>query len=198
MAEEAVRRKSRLLLNNLAPVTNTYDELVRSKLEAGQFTTTVTGVIKVIGMLVLLFSLAFFLAQPLCENTADWYPYLFPASVLTTLGVQLTMYIIFSLGGTVRRPGIWIYLDIGLILTLSVVTITCSVITFKECIQGGSQNEIPGPCAMAGAIILIISCGSIFLLYRFVEEEDLTPAKTRTDATDDDKQKYVPRKSIFA
>lgn len=54
MAANAVnRRKSQLFLTSISPVTNTYDELVKEKLETGKFPTTVTGVIKIIGMVRL-------------------------------------------------------------------------------------------------------------------------------------------------
>lgn len=54
MAANAVnRRKSQLFLTSISPVTNTYDELVKEKLETGKFPTTITGVIKIIGIVSL-------------------------------------------------------------------------------------------------------------------------------------------------
>ncbi|XP_074036618.1 uncharacterized protein [Leptinotarsa decemlineata] len=194
MAEQAIgRRKSHLFLNNISAVTNTYDELVRDKLEGGKFPTTITGIIQLIGVLVLLFSVSLFLGQHICPKTPSWYAYLFPVVVLSTLSVQIVLYLIFSIGCTVSRPGFWIYLDIGVMLFLSLVTIICSVITYKECNQTSIEYQIPGPCAMAGGVILVVSCGSIFLLYRYVEEEmDVTPIDGGNS------ERPEGRKSIFA
>nr|CAH7759484.1 unnamed protein product [Callosobruchus chinensis] len=111
MTEEAIlRRKSQLFLNNLSPVKNTYEDFVRKKLKPGKFLTTKTGVLKVAGMLSLLFSEAFFIAQTRCENTSSWYPYLLPISLGTTLILQFALYCVFCIGVAVKQPGFWIYL----------------------------------------------------------------------------------------
>ncbi|KAJ8934148.1 hypothetical protein NQ314_013558 [Rhamnusium bicolor] len=150
MAERAVqRRKSQLFLTSIAPVTNTYDELVKEKLEKGKFPTTVTGIIKIIGLLMLLFSLGFFLGQSGCDNTPSWYPYLFPASLGASILIQFVLFFLFSLGFTVKQPGIWIYLDVVLNLAFSLNTIICSVLTLKECTGHGSLTKIPGPFGLA-------------------------------------------------
>ncbi|KAJ8925780.1 hypothetical protein NQ315_009630 [Exocentrus adspersus] len=184
------RRKSQLFFTSISPVTNTYDELVKEKLETGKFPTTVTGVIKIIGMLVLLFSLGFFLAQPTCSKTASWYPYLLPTSLGASIVVQFILFFLFSLGLAVKRPGLWIYMDLILNFILSLNTIVCSVITLNQCSEQG-LTKIPGPAGIAGGVILIVSCGSIFLMYRYIDDEmELPPAPPEAQTT--------KRRSIFA
>ncbi|XP_018577597.1 uncharacterized protein LOC108915922 [Anoplophora glabripennis] len=193
MAASAVlRRKSQLFLTSISPVTNTYDELVKEKLETGKFPTTMTGVIKIIGMLVLIFTLGFFLGQPTCKYTSSWYPYLFPSSLGASIAIQFVLFFIFSLGLTVKRPGLWIYTDVALNLAFSINTMICSVVTMKQCSEQGSLTKIPGPFGIAGGMILIISCGSIFLMYRYIDDEmELTPPPPES-------QKTKRSRSIFA
>lgn len=56
MAERVLeqRRKSQLFLNNVVPVTVTYDEFVKKKLKPGKYLTTKTGIIKIVGMVRLI------------------------------------------------------------------------------------------------------------------------------------------------
>lgn len=48
------RRKSQLFLENIVPVTVTYNEFVRKKLKPGKYLTTKTGIIKIVGMVRLI------------------------------------------------------------------------------------------------------------------------------------------------
>lgn len=51
MAERAiVHRKSQIYFNSVLPVRNTHDELVKKKLESGKFLFTITGLIKIAGI----------------------------------------------------------------------------------------------------------------------------------------------------
>lgn len=50
MAERAIHRKSQLIFNSVLPVKNTHYELVKKKLETGKFPFTVTGIIKILGI----------------------------------------------------------------------------------------------------------------------------------------------------
>ncbi|XP_057654443.1 uncharacterized protein LOC130892817 [Diorhabda carinulata] len=183
MADEAIyRRKSQLFLNNIAPVKNTYDELVKKKLKGGKFPGTKTGIIKIIGMLVLLFAVVFFLVEPFCDNTPSWYPYLLPLSCSVTILTQFVLFIFFSMGRTVTRPGFWIYLDIGTVLLLSITSVICSVLTSIAC-QGSNDEKIGPSCGMAGSVVLIISCGSIFLMFRYVEDEQISYTNDKSEST---------------
>ncbi|KAJ8985917.1 hypothetical protein NQ317_010674 [Molorchus minor] len=142
MTERVInRRKSQLFLTNISPVTNTYDELIKEKLEMGKFPTTKTGILKIIGM------------EPIAY-----------------------------FGLTAKRAALWIYLDIVLNFIFSLNSIICSVITFKECSDKGSLTKISGPSGMAGAVVIIISCGAIFLMYRYIEYDDDTPPPSSRQA----------------
>ncbi|KAJ8947263.1 hypothetical protein NQ318_014159 [Aromia moschata] len=167
------RRKSQLFLTSISPVTNTYDELVKEKLESGKFPTTKTGIIKIIGMFCCL-AWRFFLDNRYVKTPRQWYPYLFPISLGVTIFTQFVLFFIFAWGLTVKRPGLWIHLDVLLILLFSLNTIVSSVITLKECSDQGSLTKIPGPFGIAGGVILMVSCGAIFLMYRYIEEDEPT------------------------
>lgn len=52
MAGAAIRRNTQLLFNAIAPVTKTYDEIIKEKLEMGKFPTTATGIFKITGMVI--------------------------------------------------------------------------------------------------------------------------------------------------
>lgn len=81
----------------------------------------------------------------------------------------------------------------------------------KECTEQGSLTKIPGvsyfyyhlqhlkntifffqPFGVAGGMIIIISCGSIFLMYRYIDDEmELAPPPPES-------QKTKRSRSIFA
>nr|CAI5848604.1 unnamed protein product [Callosobruchus analis] len=196
MTEEAIlRRKSQLFLNNLSPVKNTYEDFVRKKLKPGKFLTTKTGVLKLAAMLSLLFSVAFFVAQKRCEDTSSWYPYLLPISLGVALILQFVLYCIFSVGGAVKQPGFWIYMDITVILLCSVCSLITSILTYADCASTSVLHKVPGITGMLGGIALLISCGTIFMMYRYNEEldnEDQNSSNIRN------KRVVDSRKSIFA
>lgn len=50
---------------------------------------------------------------------------------------------------------------------------------------------------MAGSVILLVSCGAIFLLYRFNDENMVTQNAQEQSASTDEAE-MVARKSIFA
>ncbi|CAH1958182.1 unnamed protein product [Acanthoscelides obtectus] len=109
MAEEAVRRKSQLFLNNLSPVKNTYENFVRKTLKPGKFLTTKTGAFKVAGMLSHLFAVAFFVSEKRCARTSSWHPYILPVSSGISVMTQFVLYFIFCIGEAAKNPGFWIY-----------------------------------------------------------------------------------------
>uniref|UniRef100_A0A6P7FGD6 Uncharacterized protein LOC114327789 n=1 Tax=Diabrotica virgifera virgifera TaxID=50390 RepID=A0A6P7FGD6_DIAVI len=195
MAESAInRRKSQLFLTNISPVTNTYNDLIKKKLKRGKFLETKTGIIKIAGMLILIFAVVFFEVQPLCDDTSNWYPYLFPISAALNIIVQLIFLFIFSMGFTVSKPSIWIYSDMAVIFVSSATTVVSSVVTLISC-QGTSIDKVSQSCGMAGGVTLIVSCAAIFLMFRYVEDADLPENKKKqaNESTDVD-----PRKSVFA
>ncbi|XP_072403190.1 uncharacterized protein [Diabrotica undecimpunctata] len=195
MAESAInRRKSQLFLNNISPVTDTYNELIKKKLKRGKFLETKTGIIKIAGMLILIFAVTFFEVQPLCDDTSNWYPYLFPISASLNIIVQLIFVFIFSMGFTVSKPSIWIYSDMVVILVLSATTIITSTVTLINC-QGSNVDKVSQSCGMAGGVTLFVSCGAIFLMFRYVEDEDLPENKKRKP---NENTGIDPRKSVFA
>ncbi|XP_072403193.1 uncharacterized protein [Diabrotica undecimpunctata] len=135
MAESAInRRKSQLFLNNISPVTDTYNELIKKKLKRGKFLETKTGIIKIAGM------------------------------------------------------------DMVVILVLSATTIITSTVTLINC-QGSNVDKVSQSCGMAGGVTLFVSCGAIFLMFRYVEDEDLPENKKRKP---NENTGIDPRKSVFA
>lgn len=50
MAERAIHRKSQLIFHSVLPVKDTHEELIKKKLETGKFPFTITGVIKILGI----------------------------------------------------------------------------------------------------------------------------------------------------
>ncbi|KAK9877526.1 hypothetical protein WA026_018633 [Henosepilachna vigintioctopunctata] len=184
-------RKS--LYMRIAPIIHTYDEVIKNKLETGKFPFTVTGIIKVLGMLFLIASFALFIATPTCENTSSWYPYLFPISIGICLGFILVFYVIFSSGATTERPAVWVKVDIGVNLCLAIIGICSSVASLIDCGKGVFSQIIIEIIGIIGCIISVIGCIGIFLMYRFVDEENTTqPVSNMTSRIRN------ARKSIFA
>ncbi|KAK4885991.1 hypothetical protein RN001_002262 [Aquatica leii] len=150
-----VARKSQMFLHSVIPVVNTHEELIRQKFKRGKFTFTVTGVLKIIGNVLLLISILLFVTNSKCKDAPSWFPYLLPYGLGVHLLVTLLLYLIFSLGLITKNPGPWITLILGL------------------CSSG----------------VFIISCGALFLLYRFKEDENESMPQ---------QQPIDPRKSVFA
>ncbi|KAJ3647604.1 hypothetical protein Zmor_019474 [Zophobas morio] len=178
MAERAINQKKAQFLNSFSPVTVSFDELVREKLECGKFPLTKTAWIKVVATIVSLAGIALFLAQAwdVCVDKPDWYDIVFPACVGCNIVVQLGLYLIFSCGGTVSQPGKWVTADIVLNLIFAVVGIVGSIMTTATkvtCKENVSMHQIPGPLGIAGGVLTVVGCAAIFLMYRYVEDEDI-------------------------
>ncbi|XP_076257713.1 uncharacterized protein LOC143194861 [Rhynchophorus ferrugineus] len=192
MAEQAVnRRKSQLFLTNISPVSNTYDELVRKKLKKGKFPQTKTGIIKMIAMSFQFSSLISWLI--ITQQCSDWlfaYIYL----ICTAMGFicQFLLFMLFSFGRTVKDPGIWIRRDIIVNILASVFIILTAVLLLNKCSNNGDMtqklSEILGIC---GAVISLLSCVAILLMYRYVEDPEVVVPKPP-------KPTPVQRKSIYA
>uniref|UniRef100_A0A8J6L6B3 Poly [ADP-ribose] polymerase n=1 Tax=Tenebrio molitor TaxID=7067 RepID=A0A8J6L6B3_TENMO len=177
MAERAINQKKAQFLSNIAPVSATLDEIVRDKLECGKFPLTKTGWVKVVAMLVCLAALALFLAQTwdVCLDKPDWYDILFPVCVGLNFVVELLLYMIFSCGATVKYPGKWVKADIILNFIFSLIGIIGSVVTIAttvKCTENVSFHKIPGPLGVAGGGLSVVGCAAIFLMYRYVEDEE--------------------------
>ncbi|XP_030763453.1 uncharacterized protein LOC115888024 [Sitophilus oryzae] len=192
MAEAGIRRKTQLLLQTISPVYNTYDELVKKKLKRGKFPQTKTGIIKMVGMSLEFSSLASWIViTPQCNNWTIAYVFLVSDSI-GFLG-QLILFLLFSLGLTIKNPGRWISADVGFNFFVSLLTIIDAILTLKMCVNNKSLiyrlAEILGIC---GAGVELLSCVAILLMYRYVEDdvEGSTQTPPRSLANQ--------RKSIFA
>ncbi|KAH0807868.1 hypothetical protein GEV33_014922 [Tenebrio molitor] len=128
-------------------------------------------------MLVCLAALALFLAQTwdVCLDKPDWYDILFPVCVGLNFVVELLLYMIFSCGATVKYPGKWVKADIILNFIFSLIGIIGSVVTIAttvKCTENVSFHKIPGPLGVAGGGLSVVGCAAIFLMYRYVEDEE--------------------------
>ncbi|KAL3288362.1 hypothetical protein HHI36_002810 [Cryptolaemus montrouzieri] len=186
--EEAAQPRKSLYMR-LAPIVDTYDEVVKNKLETGKFPFTWAGIIKTIGMLCLIASIGLFFATPLCEDTSTWYPYLFPSSLSISITTMLILYIIFSSGYTTKNPSVWVNFDIGINLISAFVSIFSSIATMCDCGNEDFSQVIIGVVGICGCITSVVGCISIFLMYRFVEQIPTMPQSRRP---------FDPRKSVFA
>ncbi|EFA06930.2 uncharacterized protein LOC103313667 [Tribolium castaneum] len=180
MAERAINQKKAQFLNTFAPKSASFDELVRDKLEPGKFLLTKTGWTKILAIIVCLAALALFLAQSWdqCYDRPDWFTTVFPVCVGCNVGVQFLFYLMFSCGGTVKYPGKWVTADIILNLIFSLVGIIGSVMTVSttiECRENPTMHKVPGFLGIVGGVLSVVGCAAIFLMYRYVEEEDEGP-----------------------
>ncbi|KAK9694325.1 hypothetical protein QE152_g33602 [Popillia japonica] len=171
LAIMAAPRKSQLFLHSILPVTATHDEVVSDKLKPGKFVVTTTGLIKAAGLIFLLAGITFFLSSGMCTEADSWHLLLFSISNTMALLISLSLYLIFSFGFTVSRPGLWVKTDIISNLILPLLAIILSVVSTSGCSKTGQLHSIPLPLAIAGNVILLFSTGTLFLLYRYREEE---------------------------
>ncbi|XP_045481177.1 uncharacterized protein LOC123685497 [Harmonia axyridis] len=185
--ENSEPRKS--LYMRIAPIIETYDEVIKNKLESGKFPFTRPGIIKLGAMVCLIASLGLFFGTSLCDETSSWYPYLLPSSVTAASTVLLILYIIFASGCTIRNPTVWVKIDIILNLSLSIIGITSIVTSMCDCGKGDFSQVIIGAVGICGYLMSVVGCISIFLMYRFVDEKPTQPNSRRT---------MDPRKSVFA
>ncbi|XP_049818221.1 uncharacterized protein LOC126264400 [Aethina tumida] len=169
-----LRRLTQRYLNSVLPVTQTYDEILKTKLVCGKFPLTVAGLIKSLGMTVLLAAVSLFLAWPRCANTSNWYPVFLPVAAGLSILVQLFFYMIFSFGVTVSKPLFWIKCDVCSNLLLSFITMVASWMSYFDCIAT-LVNRIHTILCFTGSLIIIISCGAILLMYRHKKEVVLKP-----------------------
>ncbi|XP_066263036.1 uncharacterized protein [Euwallacea similis] len=168
MVDAAInRRKSQLFFSQISPVYDTHDEVVRKKLKRGKFLPTTTGIFKMSSLCFQVGSLvSWSVLSQQCINLRISYANLSGIS-LGFIG-QLLLLIFFSLGWTVKNPGLWI-------------NWMCEISQFSHMTEA---------LALCGASLSICGCVALFLLYRYVEdpEDEKKAAKPRPD----------PRKSLFA
>ncbi|XP_044264721.1 uncharacterized protein LOC123011384 [Tribolium madens] len=181
MAERAISQKKPQFLNTFAPKKTSLDELVRDKLEPGKFLLTKTGWTKTMAMIVCLAALALFLPQSWdqCFDKPDWFTVVFPICVGCNIVVQFLFYLMFSCGCTVKSPGKWVTADIISNLIFSFVGIIGSVMTVAsnvECKENPTMHKVPGFLGIIGGVLSVMGCAAIFLMYRYVEEEEDVPA----------------------
>lgn len=169
-------RKSVLYLDKILPVTYDINDLIVNKLETGKFMFTITGIVKVIGIIISTGAYALFFGSNTCaqENDDELYKYLFAAIVAGHIANVLLLYIVFVSGRTVSNPGLWVHLDIFSNLILSFAAIAAGILTAMNC-STTSVRQVPGPLAIAGGVVIIGSCFSMFLLYRYREYNDALP-----------------------
>ncbi|RZC32609.1 hypothetical protein BDFB_005576 [Asbolus verrucosus] len=177
MAERAINQRRAQFLKAFAPVSASLDELIREKLESGKFPLTKTGWTKIIAILVTLAGIALFYGQSwdVCENKPDWYLIVFPVCTGANIVVLLLFYMIFSFGCTVSYPGRWVTADIIANLLFGIIAIIGSVMTTLptlKCRENVTMHAIPGPLGIAGGALSIIGCAAIFLMYRYVDDDD--------------------------
>ncbi|KAF5274814.1 hypothetical protein FQR65_LT00397 [Abscondita terminalis] len=193
MAErKIIGRKSQMFLHSVIPVVNTHEELVKQKFKRGKFTFTITGILKIIGNVLFLTSILIFATNSKCEDAPSWFPYLLPYGLGVHLVLSLLLYIIFCLGLIKNNPGPWVTLDITLNFALSVVSIIACVFSLtNDCDTSKTLERIPMVSAwLCASFVFIIGCGSLFLLYRYKEDEEVEPTPRQ--------QPIDPRKSVFA
>ncbi|XP_066263034.1 uncharacterized protein [Euwallacea similis] len=189
MVDAAInRRKSQLFFSQISPVYDTHDEVVRKKLKRGKFLPTTTGIFKMSSLCFQVGSLvSWSVLSQQCINLRISYANLSGIS-LGFIG-QLLLLIFFSLGWTVKNPGLWINWDITFNTLVSLFTIITSIISLKMC-EISQFSHMTEALALCGASLSICGCVALFLLYRYVEdpEDEKKAAKPRPD----------PRKSLFA
>ncbi|XP_044745738.1 uncharacterized protein LOC123307476 [Coccinella septempunctata] len=179
-------RKS--LYMRIAPVVDTYDDVIKNKLQSGKFPFTRPGVIKVVAMLCLIASLGLFLGTSLCDETSKWYPFFLPSVETCAIATLSVLYVIFASGCTTNHPAFWVKLDITLNLFLAVVGIVSIVTSMCDCGKGDFSQVIIGVVGICGYLTSVIGCISIFLMYRFVDDKPRSQPDRPTQF----------RKSVFA
>ncbi|CAG9766281.1 unnamed protein product [Ceutorhynchus assimilis] len=188
MSESAInRRKSQLFLTQISPVYDTHDEVVRKKLKRGKFPLTKTGIIRMISLCLYLGStLTWILLNQQCDNSNISYANISCIGIAFAGG--LILFLLFSLGLSVKDPGSWIQSDIIFNLIISLAVIVVSILALKNCREAGTKH-LSSALAISAASASICSCAALLLMYRFIEDTNPTTSKpTRRD----------PRKSIFA
>ncbi|KRT83360.1 hypothetical protein AMK59_4059, partial [Oryctes borbonicus] len=86
--------------------------------------------------------------------------------------LSLTLYLIFSCGLTVNRPGLWVKTDIISNLITPLLAIILSIVATSTCNSNGQLHSIPLPLVITGNVVLLVSTATLFLLYRYREEDN--------------------------
>ncbi|GJQ66592.1 hypothetical protein Trydic_g4568 [Trypoxylus dichotomus] len=165
-------RKSQLHFDWIIPVTKSHDEVVSDKLKPGKFVVTATGLIKALGLIFLLAGITFFLSSRMCIDDGSWHVLTFSIPNAIVLLLSLTLYLVFSCGLTVTRPGLWVKTDIISNLLTPLLAIILSIVATFTCSKNGQLQSIPLPLVITGNVVLLVSTASLFLLYRYREEDN--------------------------
>lgn len=85
MAERVIaHRKSQTYLNSVLPVRVTHKELVKKKLEAGKFLFTITGLVKIAGIVSDFYFRKYFrFRNEILDCSIGWTCYLFSKTIMS-------------------------------------------------------------------------------------------------------------------
>ncbi|XP_065169018.1 uncharacterized protein [Atheta coriaria] len=161
-------RKSRLYLDSFIPVNQTHDDIVKKIFRSGKFACTITANLQLVGIISLCANLAIVVVSDYCH----FHPCkrkLNIGTAIATICNATALYLIFCCGYAVNNPSLWVRLNIISNLTLSIITIVAQSMSMKECLTLTKIHKSPGPMALVGGTCLLLSCFSLFLLYRYKE-----------------------------